>query len=105
LIIDPAKLRDYLLDPNHPRGATKARFFQSLGYSRLAWRRLDADLRRAHSSQIVQLERLTEYGRKFRMVARITGPNGRSAVVVSIWIVRTGESVPRFVTAFPGSAR
>ena len=28
-------------------------------------------------------------------------PSGNSAVVVSIWVVRVGEEVPRFVTAYP----
>lgn len=35
----------------------------------------------------------------------MTGPNGKHALVVSIWIVRDGEDIPRFVTAFPGRKR
>lgn len=44
-IVAAEKLRDYLLDPSHRDGGSKAAFFGSLGYSRLAWRRFEADLR------------------------------------------------------------
>jgi hypothetical protein len=44
---------------------------------------------------------ITEYGIKYSISGSITGPNGRSANVVSVWIILTGEDVPRFVTAYP----
>jgi hypothetical protein len=34
--------------------------------------------------------------------AMLQGPAGRSAHVVSVWIVRHGEEFPRLVTAYPG---
>jgi hypothetical protein len=105
VFIDAAKTRDYLLDPEHPRGGSKARFFQSLGYSRLAWRRLESDLRNAHDSGTMRSEVRTEHGDKYRLVSRITGSNGRSAIILTVWIVRDGESFARFVSAHPGKAR
>ena len=30
-----------------------------------------------------------------------SGPNGRSAGIVTVWIILIGETVPRFVTAYP----
>lgn len=35
----------------------------------------------------------------------LVGPSGRSADVLSVWIVRTGEELPRFVTAYPEVGR
>ena len=32
-IVDPAKVRDYMLSPSHPVGWSKARFLRSLGYA------------------------------------------------------------------------
>ena len=32
-------------------------------------------------------------------------PSGRTAEVVSVWVVRAGEGIPRFVTAYPGGGR
>jgi hypothetical protein len=31
----------------------------------------------------------------------LTGPAGRSAQVVTVWVVRVGEDFARFVTAYP----
>ena len=105
VFIAPAKTRDYLLDPEHSQGASKARFFRSLGYSRLAWRRLESDLRIAHDSWRMRSESRSAFGDVYRLVSVITGPNGRSAVVVTVWIIREGESFARFVTAHPGKLR
>ena len=46
----------------------------------------------------------TRYGKKYRIRAPFVGPNGKRVELVSIWIVRTGEDRPRFVTAYPGGA-
>ena len=105
VFIAPAKVRDYLLDPGHSKGGSKARFFQILGYSRLAWRRLEQDLRGAHDSWRMRNESRTEFGDVYRLVSEITGPNGRAAVVVTVWIIREGESFARLVTAHPGRMR
>jgi hypothetical protein len=75
-VIESAKLYAYLLSRNHPIGRFKATFFLTLGYSSDNWQQMEADLRRQ--------------------------PSGRSAEVVSVWVVRTGEDFPRFVTAYPG---
>jgi hypothetical protein len=44
-VIEPAKIRDYLLSTAHPVGRFKSVFFASLGYTSANWRRLDEDLR------------------------------------------------------------
>jgi hypothetical protein len=33
--------------------------------------------------------------------AILKGPSGQSAIVLSAWMIRTADSVPRFVTASP----
>lgn len=45
----------------------------------------------------------TGYGQKYRVEGAITGPGGREATLVALWIVRNNEEAPRFVTAFPGA--
>jgi hypothetical protein len=44
-VIEPAKIRDYLLSTSHPVGRFKAPFCASLGYTNANWRRLVEDLR------------------------------------------------------------
>ncbi len=100
-VVDPAKIRDYLVSTEHPIGRFKARFFRSLGYSTENWRELEGHLRKvAASCEAVELQG-SPYGRKFEIRAKLHGPQ-RTAQVTTIWIIRSGEDFPRFVTAYPG---
>jgi hypothetical protein len=59
-------------------------------------------LREQHLTQDAIAGGLTRFGRKFEVWATLTGPSGRCAEVVSVWMILNGETTPRFVTAFPG---
>ena len=104
-LIDPVKLHGYLLSRSHPVGRFKAPFSHALGYSSENWRQLEVDLRTQHLSRDVTLEDHTPYGQKYSIRATLVGPSGSSADVVSVWIVRTSEEPPRFVTAYPEVGR
>ncbi|MGQ0733320.1 MAG: DUF6883 domain-containing protein [Acidobacteriota bacterium] len=45
------------------------------------------------------------FGQPFTIRAILKGPTGRSAAVVSVWLLRVGEAQPRFMTAYPGDAK
>lgn len=100
--IEERKLRDYLLSPTHPIGRFKCGFFNRVGYTQSAWTKLADDIRRDHLSQDAQEVRRTRHGVKYRIEAPVVVPTGEAVELVSIWIVRTGETRPRFVTAYPG---
>ena len=104
-VIDPAKLRDYLLSTEHPLGRFKARFFGALGFSADRWQELESALRTQHLTQEAELAVDVGGGQKFTIRAILVGPNGQSAGIVSVWFIRTGETVPRFVTAYPGGGQ
>jgi hypothetical protein len=40
-------------------------------------------------------------GTKYAIIGPLTGPNGRVAEIVTVWIILAGEDAPRFVTAYP----
>jgi hypothetical protein len=101
-IVDPEKVRDYLLSPRHATGRQKARFFARLGYVQANWRRLRADLCQLAREHDVTTGRPSVFGSKYELRATLIGPSGRSAEIVAIWIVLKGEEFPRLVTAFPG---
>jgi len=103
-IIPQEKLRDYLTSTAHPIGRFKAAFFRGLGYTEENWQAIDAALRLQHLPLDAREEASTSYGRKFTVSATLQGPAGE-AIVTSVWVIRTGENVPRFVTAYPGSSR
>ena len=102
-IIPPEKLRDYVLSPDHHVGRFKAAFFAKLGYTQAGWRRLEADLRAQHVGLPAEMLERTDFGTKYRIDGLLGGPNGRSAEIVAIWIVRTGETQPCLVTLVPGA--
>ena len=101
-MIAPAKIRDYLLSTRHTVGRHKAAFFAQLGYSRRRWPGLESDLRVVAQTGTAVAGQPSDFGQKFEVSGILTGPSGRTAAVVTVWIVRRGEDFPRFVTVFPG---
>jgi len=65
------------------------------------WRALEADLWLFLDNEVYRTE-TTDYGEKYEIRGMITGPSGRSAEIVTAWIVLKGEEFPRFITAYPG---
>jgi hypothetical protein len=99
-VVDIAKLRDYCLNPDHPRGRHKARVFAAaLGItaSNAAMLR-DALLQAAQTKEAVASDR-DEYGQRFVVDFTMDGPAG-GAMVRSSWIVRTDENAPRLTSCF-----
>jgi uncharacterized protein DUF6883 len=99
-ILDVGKLEDYCLNLDHPRGRHKARLFrESLGLTRddAQWlRRLI--LGAIAGSNAIELA-TDRFGARWRVDVPVSR-HGKSGVVRTIWIVRTGEDVPRFVTCW-----
>jgi hypothetical protein len=99
-ILDIRKIEEYCMSPSHPRGRHKARVFRDaldLQRSDAAWLR-DVLLDAALSSEAAPIA-VDPWGAHWRLDATIRR-QGKHAVVRTIWIVRTGESVPRFVTCW-----
>ena len=101
-VIEPAKIQDYLLSTSHSVGRFKAPFFTSLGYTSADWHRLEADLRNLAVSGDAEPGQDSPYGQKYQIRGTLKGSSGKSAEVVTVWIILLGRHVPQFVTAFPG---
>ena len=101
-LLDAAKVRGYLLSPEHRVGSAKARFFVQLGFDHQNWTVLQDELYR-FAQQEAQLGIATRFGQKYVVLGTIQGPSGRVAHIVVVWIVLNGEDFPRFVTAYPGA--
>jgi hypothetical protein len=99
--IDPAKIRDYLLSPTHPVGRFKAPVFAALGYTQDEWQVLQADLRQIIGQGQAVYGGRNDYGEKYTVLARLKTPGGVSRDIITVWIVLSGENVPRFITAYP----
>lgn len=101
-IVDAVKVRDYLLSSTHPVGRFKASFFARLGYGQANWLELQRDLARLALSDGAAPGQASRFGTKFEVSDILQGPSGRTATVVTVWMVRTGDDAPRLVTAYPG---
>jgi len=100
-IIPQSKIQDYLLSHSHPIGKFKAIIFNDLGYSQHNWSKLQSDLKELLGKDAIEKE-VTEYGKKYEIRGKITGPNGKSRVMITAWIILKDEDFPRFITAYSG---
>ena len=99
-IVESSKLRDYCLDPHHPRGRHKARVF----FSALGLQHNDADFLRTALLKAAR-EDDAEPGETDDYVVRYTvdfwlSSDDREARVRSSWIILRGESAPRLTSCF-----
>lgn len=100
-IIDPRKITDYLLARSHLVGGAKAAFFARFGFTAIGWTKLrDVLIDHVHSAAIVSTAD-TLFGKKYILEGVLASPDGRNPRVRAIWFVATGETAPKFVTAYP----
>lgn len=94
------KVRDYLLNLEHPDGGPKAVWFHSLGYARDEWGELAADLLAIARGCREFATVTTPFGIKFIARGKVERPNHRPGSVLMVWIVEDNDP-PRLVTAYP----
>lgn len=92
--IPKAKLDAYLLDPDHPTGGAKARFFSRLGFSRASLGGLEQSLLELAQREVVRQELTTRHGTKYVLDGYIEGVQGKRRKVRTVWIVETGAPRP-----------
>lgn len=99
--VPPEKLRDYLLSLTHPVGRAKAKFFHSLGYDDEKIDLLEAELLRIARTEPVMRVESRGFGTKYMIEGVLARQPAGAATIRTIWIIETGLSAPRFVTAYP----
>jgi hypothetical protein len=99
-ILDIGKLEDYCLSPTHPRGRHKARVFRqalALHHEDAFWLRA-ALLEAAATSEAVPVA--TDAWGNYWQLDVVIRRHLKRAVVRTLWIVRTGDDLPRLVTCW-----
>jgi hypothetical protein len=104
-LIEPTKIRDYILSPIHPIGRFKAVLFQGMGYTQENWEQLIDDIRLYHLPLDAKPIEKSKYGQKYIIGGLIKGPNGKIVIFRSIWIILEGEDIPRLITIYPEGGR
>jgi hypothetical protein len=99
-ILDLRKLVEYCLNPAHSRGRHKARVFRdslSMGQAEAAELRALFLYAAAHEAALALPG--DAWGDRWQIDVAISR-QGRRAVVRTIWILRSGEQIPHFVTCW-----
>ncbi|HEV2971814.1 MAG TPA: hypothetical protein VGY55_17705 [Pirellulales bacterium] len=100
-IVEQAKVVDYLLNPVHRYGASKARFFYLFGF-RVERLEVLAVALRAHGQQNeVGKTRETGFGPRYEVEGELEAPDGRRPRVRTVWQMDDGQIAPRLITAYP----
>lgn len=106
-VIPPAKLEKYALNPRHvahvwgkSSGKDKARVFKSaLGFDLSNWELLRQRILEELPYHEATLGAADEYGQRYTVTLPITGPNGKTAAVLTAWIIAPGSDSPSLTTA------
>ena len=99
--ISISKITDYLLSETHIVGKSKAKFFRSFGFDETNVSQFEHGL-----IHIAQTESITEttktiYGKKYVIDGELETPSGDMIRLRTVWIIETGDDIPRLVTAHP----
>ena len=100
VIVDIRKLKDYCLEPLHPRGKHKARVFErALNLTQRNAEELREEILRRVPYEEALLGEGDDYGKRYVVdFEYIRG--GRRARIRTCWILRTGETAPRLTSCF-----
>lgn len=95
------KVTQYLLNPAHPAGGSKAAFFLRFGFTPTDGLQLAAALLRlARENEVTETEQ-TRHGQRYVVDGRLIAPNGTRLNIRTAWFIDAAGGAPRFVTAHP----
>ena len=100
-IVPREKIVDYLLSTSHRDGRHKAAFFCSFGFTAESWEDLANALLQHGVDHEIANEEDSLFGRRYVVDGIMAMPDGRTAMLRSVWFIETGTNVPRLVTAYP----
>jgi hypothetical protein len=102
-IIAPEKLTRYLLVQRE--FDDKSQFLRQAGYTLENWEQLEQDLRLQVLPNDAVLIEQTVYGNIFELRSSLTGPNGQTLFVKTIWMDELRSGVTKFITLYPDKGR
>ncbi len=99
--IEERKIVDYLLDPAHPVGGPKAKFFLGRGFQSADWQGMADALRHHARHNRVSKIKATPYATNYSLDCHLPAPDRSSPCIRTVWEVRPGDHRPRLITAHP----
>ena len=99
-IIDSKKIKEYCLNPEHPRGKHKAKIFQSsLDFTSEDTAELIYEITKNLPELECRQGQVDEYGQRYMVDIEIER-NGFRAIIRTGWIIKRNETQPRLTTCF-----
>lgn len=102
--LDDAKITQYLLNPSHPVGGGKAKFFLSRGFTQAKWPELKLALLDHPQHNQVTSQTANMHGERYVISCSLRTPDTTNPCVISVWNIQPSDPYPRFVTAYPNPA-
>jgi hypothetical protein len=107
-VIPREKLEKYCLDLEHvsstvgrSSGRNKARVFRgALGFVKADWELLKNRILEELPYEEATVRHEDKYGKRYNVEVVIIGPSGKTAVVLTAWIIRPGTDFPSLTTAY-----
>lgn len=99
--IQSSKLTGYLLSETHEVGRSKAKLLRAFGFNDSNVGMLGEELLNIVRTQDVVEVLTTGHGTKYVIDGEIKTPSERTLKLRTVWIIDTGQTEPRFVTARP----
>lgn len=93
------KLTRYLL--KFQQSDDKSKFLQQAGYTLDNWQTLETDIRAQILSMPATFLESGRFGDSYEIRGTLTGPNGVSLNVVTIWMTEYETRITKFITLFP----
>ncbi|UKO95851.1 DUF6883 domain-containing protein [Nostoc sp. UHCC 0870] len=100
-VVEIRKLREYCLNPEHPKGKDKARLFSSiLGITADNAEELRQIILKAAKIYEVSLNRRDQFGQRYTLDFPLTWQD-KTATIRTGWIIEDGSDVPRLTSCYP----
>ena len=97
------KITDYLLSEFHEIGKHKADFFRRFGFDVADINTFKDSLIQHSIDRDIEKTKNTDFGVKYELKCEINTPDERNPCIVTVWIVESGETLPKFITAYPAN--
>lgn len=99
--IPDEKLTEYALNFEHPTGKEKAKAFkEALGYTKESYTDLKTKILDSFDEKELVYKREDKYGKRYEQIMQITGPNGKTANVLTAWSKDNDNAEPRLTSIY-----
>lgn len=99
--IPDEKLTEYALNFEHPTGKEKAKAFkEALGYTKESYTDLKTKILDSFDEKELVYKREDKYGKRYEQIMQITGPNGKTANVLTALIKDNDNAEPRLTSIY-----